>query len=75
MLKKIGLKEFKDLYRKHIIRDFPREERSSLNNFKKRIICKNEEVYIYMENGYEKAYIIIANLNNNYILISFIHLC
>ena len=72
MLKKIGLKEFKDLYRKHIIRDFPREERSSLNNFKKRIICKNEEVYIYMENGYEKAYIIIANLNNNYILISFL---
>ena len=27
MLKKINLKEFKDLYRKHIIRDFPKNER------------------------------------------------
>ena len=72
MLKKADLKNFKEIYRKHIVKDFPREERSSLNNFKKRIINKNEELYIFSENGEEKAYTIIANLNNNFILISFL---
>ena len=72
MLNQINLKEFKNLYRKHIIKDFPRGERSSLNNFKKRIINKNEEVFMFLEDGIEKAYIIIANLDNNYILISYL---
>ena len=72
MLKKVDLKKFKEIYRKHIVKDFPREERSSLNNFKKRIINKNEELYVFSENGEEKAYTIIANLDNNFILISFL---
>ncbi len=72
MLKKADLKKFKEIYRKYIIKDFPREERSSLNNFKKRIINKNEELYVFSENGEEKAYTIIANLDNNFILISFL---
>lgn len=72
MLKKADLKKFKEIYRKHIVKDFPRGERSSLNNFKKRIINKNEELYVFSENGEEKAYTIIANLDNNFILISFL---
>ena len=72
MFKKADLKKFKEIYRKHIIKDFPRGERSSLNNFKKRITSKNEELYIFSENGEEKAYTIIANLDNNFILISFL---
>lgn len=71
MLKKINLKKFKNLYRRHIIKDFPREERRSLNKFKKRITKGQEEVYIYEENGQEKAYIIIADLDN-YVLVSFL---
>lgn len=72
MLKKADLKKFKEIYRKYIIKDFPREERSSLNNFKKRITSKNEEVFVFIEDNKEKAYTIIANLENNYILISFL---
>ena len=72
MLKKADLKKFKEIYRKHIVKDFPRGERSSLNNFKKRITSKNEELYIFYENGEEKAYTIIANLDNKFILISFL---
>ena len=71
MLKKVDLKKFKEIYRKHIVKDFPRGERSSLNNFKKRIINKNEELYIFSENREEKAYTVIANLDN-YIFISFL---
>ena len=70
MIKKIGLKKFKVLYRKHIVKDFPRAERTTLNKFKKRIIRGQEVVYVYEEEGKEKAYIIIANLDN-YVLISF----
>ena len=72
MLKKADLKKFKEIYRKHIVKDFPREERSSLNNFKKRIKNKNEDVFVFVENNKEKAYTIIANLENDYILISFL---
>ena len=72
MLKKADLKKFKEIYRKHIVKDFPRGERSSLNNFKKRIASKNEEVFVFFEEGIEKAYIIVANLENDYILISFL---
>lgn len=71
MLKKINLKEFKDLYRKHIIKDFPKEERPNLNKFKKRIKSKNENAYIYCENGKDKAYAIITMLDN-YCFISFL---
>lgn len=71
MLKKINLKEFKNLYRKHIVKDFPREERRSLNKFKKRITKGKEEAYIYLENGKEKAYTIIAVLDN-YVMVSFL---
>ena len=71
MLKKINLKEFKDLYRKHIVRDFPREERRSLNKFKKRVTSGKEEVYVYLENGQEKAYTIMVILNN-YVMVSFL---
>ena len=72
MLKKADLKKFKEIYRKYIIKDFPRGERSSLNNFKKRITSKNEEVFVFIEDNKEKAYTIIANLENDYILISFL---
>ena len=72
MLKKADLKKFKEIYRKYIVKDFPIGERSSLNNFKKRIASKNEEVFIFLEEGIEKAYIIIANLDNNFILVSFL---
>ena len=72
MLKKADLKKFKEIYRKHIVKDFPRGERSSLNNFKKRVTNKNEDVFIFSEDGKEKAYTIIANIDNNYILISFL---
>ena len=71
MLKKINLKEFKDLYRKHIVKDFPREERRSLNKFKKRITRGKEEVYLYLENEKEKAYAIIVVLDN-YVMVSFL---
>ena len=71
MLKKADLKKFKEIYRKHIIRDFPRSERPSFSNFKKRIKNKNEELYVFSENREEKAYTVIANLDN-YIFISFL---
>ena len=58
-------------YRKHIIRDFPREERRSLNKFKTRITRGKEEAYIYLENGEEKAYTIIVVLNS-YVMVSFL---
>ena len=71
MLKKINLKEFKNLYRKHIVKDFTRAERTTLNKFKKRITRGQEVVYVYEEVGKEKAYTIIANLDN-YVLVSFL---
>lgn len=71
MLKKVDLKEFKEIYRKHIIKDFPREERTTLNKFKKRVTRGQEEVYLYEEGEKEKAYIIIANLDN-YVLVTFL---
>lgn len=71
MLEKINIKEFKDLYRKHIVKDFIREERTTLNKFKKRITRGQEEVYVYKEEGKEKAYIIVAVLNN-YIMVTFL---
>ncbi len=71
MLKKINLKEFKELYRKHIVKDFQRAERTTLNRFKKRVTRGQEEVYVYEEAEKEKAYIIIAVLNN-YIMVSFL---
>lgn len=71
MLRKIKYKEFKNLYRKHIIYDFPKSERPSLKGFRKRILKYNSKVYIYEENEKEKGYIIIDKLNEC-ILISFL---
>ena len=47
MLKKADLKKFKEIYRKHIVKDFPREERSSLNNFKKELKIKMK-TFLYL---------------------------
>lgn len=71
MLRKIKFKEFKDLYRKHIIKDFPKNERPNLEGFRKRILKKNEEVYIFEENGKDKGYCIIDHLQE-YILVAFL---
>ena len=71
MLKKIKFKEFKDLYRKHIVQDFPSSERPNLEGFRRRIIKYNEQVFIYEENETEKGYCIIADLDK-YILVSFL---
>ncbi len=71
MLRKIKFKEFKKLYRKNIIRDFPKNERPNLENFRKRILTNKEEVYIFEEEGIEKGYCIIAQLEN-YIFVDFL---
>ena len=71
MLKKITRKEFKQLYRKHIIKDFPKLERPSCKNFIRRIEKIKEEVYIYEEENKEKAYIILNDIND-YIFITFL---
>jgi len=71
MLRKIKFKEFKDLYRKHIIKDFPKNERPNLEVFRKRMLKKNEEVYIFEEDGIDKGYCIIYQLKE-YILVTFL---
>lgn len=71
MLRKIKFKEFKELYRKHIIQDFPSSERPNLEGFRRRIVKHNEQVFIYEENETEKGYCIIDDLNE-YILVSFL---
>lgn len=71
MLRKIKFKEFKSLYRKHIVFDFPATERPNLQGFRKRILENKEEVYIWGEEGQEKAYFISYPLEE-YILISFL---
>lgn len=70
MLRKIDFKEFKKLYKNHIIKDFPENERPSFWGFKKRILKQNESVYIYEEKSNDKAYIILKQLDR-YIFISF----
>lgn len=71
MLRKIKYKEFKDLYRKHIIKDFPKNERPNLEGFRKRMLKYKEEVYIFEEDGIDKGYCIIDELGE-YILVSFL---
>ena len=71
MLRKIKFKEFKDLYRKHIIKDFPKNERPNLEGFRKRMLKNNEEVYIFEEDGIDKGYCIIHQLKE-YILVAFL---
>lgn len=71
MLRKIEFKGFKDLYRKHIVQDFPSSERPNLEGFRRRILKHNEQVFIYEENETEKGYCIIDDLNE-YILVSFL---
>lgn len=71
MLRKIKFKEFKKLYRKHIIRDFPKNERPNLERFRKRILENKEEVYIFEEEDAEKGYTLIVKLEN-YIFVDFL---
>ena len=59
MLRKIKFKEFKDLYRKHIVKDFPKDERPNLKRFRKRMLEKKEETYIFEEEGIAMGYCII----------------
>ena len=71
MLKKINFKEFKNLYRKHIIQDFPKDERPNLSTFYKRINKKGEQAFIYEDQGKEQAYIIFKQ-EGKYIVVNFL---
>mgnify|MGYP005805614891 FL=1 len=71
MLRKIKFKEFKDLYRKHIVKDFPSSERPNLEGFRKRMLKYNEETYIYEEDGVERGYCIIDQIQE-YVLVAFL---
>lgn len=71
MLRKIKFKEFKDLYRKHIVKDFPSSERPNLEGFRKRMLKYNEETYIYEEEGVERGYCIIDQIQE-YVLVAFL---
>lgn len=71
MLKKIELEEFKNLYQNHIIHDFKQTERPPLSIFKKRIKKGLNDVYIFMENQKEIAYVITAE-NQEFVLILFL---
>ena len=72
MLEKIKFKEFKRLYRTRMVQDFSSNERPKLQGFRKRMLKYNEEVFIYSEDNKEKAYLIVDELEENYILISFL---
>ena len=71
MLRKIKFKEFKDLYRKHIVKDFPSSERPNLEGFRKRMLKYNEETFIYEEEGIERGYCIIDQIQE-YVLVAFL---
>lgn len=71
MLRKIKFKEFKQLYRKNLINDFPKNERPNLKGFRKRILKGNEEVYIFEEDGIEKGYCITDKIQE-YVLVAFL---
>ena len=71
MLRKIKFKEFKDLYRKHIVKDFPKDERPNLKRFRKRMLEKKEETYIFEEEGIAMGYCIIDEIQE-YVLVAFL---
>ena len=71
MLRKIKFKEFKNLYRKHIIKDFPKSERPNLEGFRKRMLKYNEETFIYEEQGVERGYCIIDQIQD-YVLVAYL---
>lgn len=71
MLRKIKFKEFKNLYRKHIIKDFPKSERPNLEGFRKRMLKYNEETFIYEEQGVERGYCIINQIQD-YVLVAYL---
>ena len=71
MLRKIKFKEFKNLYRKHIIKDFPKSERPNLQGFRKRMLKYKEETFIFEEDGIENGYCIINHIQE-YILVTFL---
>ena len=71
MLKKINIKEFKHLYRKHIVKDFPKSERPNLKEFKRRIKNKKEQAFIFEEENIPKGYCIVSKVED-YILVTFL---
>ena len=71
MLRKIKFKEFKNLYRKHMIKDFPKSERPNLEGFRKRMLKYNEETFIYEEQGVERGYCIIDQIQD-YVLVAYL---
>ena len=66
MIKKLEENRWEELYKKHMQIDFPQNELYSLNAFLKEKEKKN--VYIYEENGIEKAYLVTGE-NENIIFI------
>ncbi len=71
MLKKVKIQEFKDLYRKHIVKDFPKTERPNLKGFRRRILKNNEQVFIFEENEIKKGYCLASEIGE-YILVTFL---
>lgn len=71
MLKKVKIQEFKDLYRKHIVQDFPSNERPNLEGFRRRILKNNEQVFIFEEEEIKKGYCLVADLEE-YVLVTFL---
>lgn len=71
MLKKIKIQEFKELYRKHIVQDFPKTERPNLKGFRRRILKYNEKVFIFEEEKIKKGYCLVSEVGE-YILVTFL---
>jgi len=71
MLRKIDFKDFKKLYRRHLIQDFPRNERPSIKSFRRRFTKNQETAHIFSQDGIDKAYIIIDDLED-YLLVAFL---
>lgn len=73
MLKKIKNEEFQDLYKNHIVNDFPPDERPPYSVMYNHIADGLHECFFYYENGEASGYIITASGNKNgYVLISFL---
>ncbi len=71
MLKKLKIQQFKELYRKHIMQDFPKTERPNLKGFRRRILKYNEKVFIYEEETIEKGYCLVSEIGE-YVLVTFL---
>lgn len=71
MFRKAKWKEFKELYRKRLVKDFPANERPRLRGFRRRMEKHQEKAYFYQEEGIVKGYILVDEIED-YILISFL---